>query len=172
MDTAGSGAWFWRVDFNHPVFLGLAGLTAPLIRCASISDIRLRVSQAARALTFIDNQTAILPHPVSVAGYDLASLLMGMGIDVLRRPQALSAEFSPVFFVDAAGLDRTGMRRCLEEISRLHPKNVICAVTGTLTPITMANNDLVACFDDARACLQAAGFGFISVTEFCHAAKA
>lgn len=137
-----------------------------------VAEIRARVSQAACACTDVPNRTAILIDAVSVAGHDLASLMMGMGVDVLRGPQAPCAEFPPVLLVGAEALGQPATRRRLALSRELHPGSVICAVTGLLTGARSNADRAHAQHDDARACLLAAGIGFISTTEVDHAAEA
>lgn len=136
---------------------------------AAVTDIRSRVSRAAQACADVSNRTAILLEPVSVCGHDLASLMRGMGVDVLCGPHAPCAECPPVFLIGSAALGRPAMRRRLASSRLLHPGAVLCTITGTLTASAPG---AAAPYDDARACLQAAGIGFMSETEVHDAAEA
>ncbi|MCC5984117.1 MAG: hypothetical protein JJU42_07115 [Rhodobacteraceae bacterium] len=149
----------------------MGAVTALSASGVSLADIRARVSEAARACAYVPNRAAILIDPVSVAGHDLASLMMGMGVDVLRGPQVPCVEYPPLLLVGAADLGRSATRRRLALSRALHPDSVICAVTGSLTETAGAASGPDAQHDDARACLLAAGIGFISTTEVNHAGE-
>lgn len=141
-------------------------------QCASLAEIRSRMSHAARACDAVTNRTAMLVDPVSVAGYDLASLMRGMGIDVVHGPHATCEGSSPVLLFDASGAGRAATLGRLEQIRRRHPGSAICAITGTLTAVMTAAGSAALHFDDARAGLLAAGIRFVTATETDHAVQA
>ena len=131
-----------------------------------------RIAGAARACAHVSNRSAILVEPASVSGHDLASVLMGLGIEVHYGPHAPFMDNPPLLLIGPGGMTRPATRHRLALARGLHPGAAICAVTGALTQPAPAWADPVARYDDARACLLMAGIGFVSAIEVDHAAEA
>ena len=152
--------------------LGMVHVTALPRQRLWVPDMRARISDAATACAHISNRSTIMPEPIQVLGHDLASLLMGMGIEVFRGPHTPQTEFPPVILVGALGIQPSRMTCRLALTREIHPGTAVCVITGSLADPKGAAFNPVAHHDDARACLLAAGIGFISEDEVLDAAKA
>lgn len=130
-----------------------------------VRDIRFRLAEAALECSHVSNRNAILIEPISVAGYDLGSLMMGMEIDVLRGPQLPCAEFPPLLLVCATSLVRPATQQRLSLSREYHPQSIVCAITGALEEPERIKREQHTQYEDARACLSAAGIGFLAEDE-------
>ena len=113
-----------------------------------------------------------MPEPIQLLGHDLASLLMGMGVEVFRGPHTPQTDFPPVILVDALGIQLSRMTCQLALTKEIHPESVVCVITGSLADPNGSAFNPDTRYDDARACLLAAGVGFISEDEVLDAAEA
>lgn len=131
--------------------------------CSRGADVPSRVSDAALQCIDTPNRSVILIEPVCVAGHDLASLIMGMGFDVFHGPHMPGTEFPPLILVGSAALRRPSAQQALATGRAHHPHSSVCAVTGAFADVGAAGRVPPPQYEDARACLQAAGIGFCQI---------
>jgi hypothetical protein len=147
-------------------------MTAAIEEGPLISEMRLRISQAARMCAHVSNRAVILPEPVQVFGCDLSSLLMGMSIDVFHGHQVNHQDLAPPTIVSIGRLKCSSMKCRISLIKSFHPMSALCVITGLLESSTYRDGNCNPDYDDVRTCLFAAGIGFLSEYEALDAAEA
>ena len=168
MDTAFGRVGEWCLGHYLPCCLGLVLVIALSSQHASVPDIRLRIARASCVTSDISNKTALLLEPVQVAGHDLRSLMMGMGIDLHFGPHAAHMDIPSVVLTGASGTMHPVTRRRLEVTLAHYPLIALCRISGKLVDPRAVWRDRDTRYDDPRACLLAAGIGF-SELEAPHA---
>jgi hypothetical protein len=147
-------------------------MTTTVERAPLVNEMRLRISQAASKCAHLSCRSAILPEPIQVLGYDLSSLLMGMSVDVFHGPQMSKGVISPPVLVDIGRLECSNIKHKILLIKSIHPTSAVCVITGLSEKYNGPAFNPDADYDDVRACLLAAGIGFLTKYEVLDAAEA
>lgn len=136
------------------------------------SDVIVRSASAALACSGLTCDSVVLHGSTYVAGIDLASFFMGMGIEVFHGPHGIPSGTQPLLVISTSGLQRDDCKRLLGTSRHMHPLSAVCVITGDLTNPLPADVVLSCHFDDARAGLSAAGIAFLSETAVSDAEDA
>lgn len=149
----------------------MAGVTAIRHRAVAapipvaVAVAAARVAQAAAVGADIANRSVVLLDADLAGGADLRALLMGMGVEVFRGPQADGIDGVPLLMFAASSRGRPEIAQRLGMARHVHPTAPLCVVTGVAPDCPPPAARPGEPHDDARALLQAAGIYFLSQAE-------
>lgn len=132
-------------------------------------DLADRCLRAARICWEIENNSVILLQEKGPGKAMLRGQLQALGLDVFDGADCADIGPSPVIVIEARNWQRPEMRRAATAIRRGRPEAAICVLSGLLSSDMASHSSNNPVFDDARALLQAAGFGFFSISGGDHA---
>lgn len=147
-------------------------IAAPNISLSNSSTIESRFLRAAQTCWGVENNSVILLHAEGTQERSLRGQLQSLGLVVYIGTDCPNIGPSPVIVIDARAWQRADIRQTADAIRRRRPEVALCVVTGLLNtnaPSRLLNRPQ---FNDARAFLQAAGFGFFSIVGPSHVLSA
>lgn len=160
--------YLWRlsvgVDYSGDFVVVIAmSASAKLIPHASDTSLADRFLQAAQACWGIENNTAVILNSDGSEARMLRWQLQASGVEVFASANSLAAGSFKVIVIDAQGWRCAKVRQQAKAIRMEKPEAAICVVTGLLSSDARPHPSNHPVFDDARAVLQEAGFGFVSI---------
>lgn len=141
---------------------------APDISLSATSVLAARCLRAAQTCWDVEDNSVILLHSEGCDERNLRGQLQALGLAVFSGADCRDIGPFPVIVIDARAWQHAEIRQQADSIRRRRPQAAICVVTGLLAARDPSRPAQHPIFDDARAHLQAAGFGFFSIGGASH----